>query len=100
MPGVDPKWYNIGVRLENDVLVTDGDAVDMTANIPRRIEDVEAEMAKAPLTIQTGQPDQTVLELTQKAPGAAAPGRGAGPSEAGRVPPSNQGKPMKAPAGQ
>jgi Xaa-Pro aminopeptidase len=100
MPGVDPKWYNIGVRLENDVLVTDGDAVDMTANIPRRIEDVEAEMAKAPLTIQTGQPDQTVLELTQKAPGAAAPGRGAGPSEAGRVPPLNQGKPMKAPAGQ
>ena len=53
-PGVDPKWYNIGVRLENDVLVTEGDPVDMTARIPRAIADVEAEMAKPPLVLETG----------------------------------------------
>ena len=53
-PGVDPKWYDIGVRLENDVLVTDGEPVDMTANIPRTIAEVEAEMARPPLTLETG----------------------------------------------
>jgi Xaa-Pro aminopeptidase len=53
-PGVDPKWYDIGVRLENDVLVTEGEAVDLTARIPRAIADVEAEMAKPPLVLETG----------------------------------------------
>ncbi len=99
-PGVDPKWYNIGVRLENDVLVTEGEAVDMTAKIPRRIEDVEAEMAKPPLTIQTGKPGVPVLKLTET--GLPAAGGSAGPAgtpvdEAGRVPPTTQGK-TKAPA--
>jgi hypothetical protein len=54
-PGVDPKWYDIGVRLENDVLVTEGEAVDLTARIPRAIADVEAEMAKPPLVLETGE---------------------------------------------
>ncbi|HEY7530920.1 MAG TPA: aminopeptidase P N-terminal domain-containing protein [Gemmatimonadota bacterium] len=54
-PGVDPKWYDIGVRIENDVLVTEGDPVDMTARIPRSIADVEAEMAKPPLVLETGE---------------------------------------------
>jgi len=99
-PGVDPKWYDIGVRLENDVLVTDGDPVDMTARIPRRVEDVEAEMAKPPLVIETGKPGQPVLELT----GSRVPAAGAGPSreaqateEPVRVPASGEGKP-KSPA--
>jgi Xaa-Pro aminopeptidase len=99
-PGVDPKWYNIGVRLENDVLVTEEDAVDMTANIPRRIEDVEAEMAKPPLTIQTGKPGVPVLKLTetrQPRTGAGPAGRdgtgtGTAVDEAGRVPSTDQGK--------
>jgi Xaa-Pro aminopeptidase len=102
-PGVDPKWYDIGVRIENDVLVTDGDAVDMTAKIPRRIEDVEAEMAKPPLTIQTGKPGQPVLKLTET--GSPAPGGAAGTErrsggtateEPTRVPPTDHGK-VKAP---
>ncbi|MFN2433381.1 MAG: aminopeptidase P N-terminal domain-containing protein [Gemmatimonadota bacterium] len=53
-PGVDPKWFAIGVRLENDVLITEGDPVDLTAAVPRTIAEVEAEMAKPALTIDTG----------------------------------------------
>jgi hypothetical protein len=91
-PGVDPKWYNIGVRLENDVLVTEGDAIDMTANIPRSIVDVEAEMAKPPITIQTGKPGVPPLKLTGKSPTGVGAGPAA-PVDAGRVTPPSQGKP-------
>ena len=82
-PGVDPKWYNIGVRLENDVLVTDGDPVDMTAAIPRAVADVEAEMAKPPLTLKTG-------NVGPPLPGVVQP-------DAGRIAPPDKGK-RKVPA--
>jgi Xaa-Pro aminopeptidase len=32
----------IGIRIEDDILVTDGDPVNLTADIPKEIEDVEA----------------------------------------------------------
>lgn len=102
-PGVDPKWFNIGVRLENDVLVTEGEAVDMTADIPRRITDVEAEMAKTPITLETGKVRQRLPDPTRRLAGgiidafegeerstAADPGPG-------RVSPPGRGK-SKAPA--
>ena len=41
---IDPKWWNIGVRIEDDVLVTDGDPVILSAGAPRHIDDVEALM--------------------------------------------------------
>ena len=41
---IDPKWWNIGVRIEDDVLVTDGDPVILSAGAPRQIDDVEALM--------------------------------------------------------
>ncbi|MBA2564671.1 MAG: aminopeptidase P N-terminal domain-containing protein [Gemmatimonadetes bacterium] len=82
IPGVDSKWHNIGVRLENDVLITRGDAVDMTARIPRSIADVEAEMRKPPITIGTGESGASIAEdLT---PGAAV--------SVGRVPSPRSGK--------
>jgi Xaa-Pro aminopeptidase len=43
---IDPKWWNIGVRIEDDVLVTDGDPVMLSADVPRQIDEVEALMAR------------------------------------------------------
>ncbi|MBA3556712.1 MAG: aminopeptidase P N-terminal domain-containing protein [Gemmatimonadales bacterium] len=106
--GVEPRWWNIGVRLENDVLVTDGDPVDLTANIPRRVEDVEAEMAKPPISIETGKPAPEVLRLGESAGssseaaangagGNGADGTATDPKGPGTVRPTDRGKP-KAPA--
>ena len=41
---VDPKWWNVGVRIEDDVLVTDGDPVVLSAGAPREVEAIEALM--------------------------------------------------------
>ena len=41
---IDPKWWNIGVRIGDDVLVTDGDPVILSAGAPRQIDEVEALM--------------------------------------------------------
>lgn len=41
------KYKNIGVRIEDDMLVTDGGVEWMTKNLPRSIADIETFMAKA-----------------------------------------------------
>ncbi|MEP7337911.1 MAG: aminopeptidase P family protein [Acidobacteriota bacterium] len=40
------KYKGIGIRIEDDILVTNGDPVIMSAAIPRKLEDVEATMAR------------------------------------------------------
>ena len=40
--GVPKRWWNIGVRIEDDVLVTDDGHENLTVSIPKRVEDVEA----------------------------------------------------------
>lgn len=40
------KYKGIGIRIEDDVLVTNGAPVVMSASIPRKLEDVEATMAR------------------------------------------------------
>jgi Xaa-Pro aminopeptidase len=40
------KYKGIGIRIEDDILVTNGDPVIMSAAIPRKLEEVEATMAR------------------------------------------------------
>ena len=42
----DPKWWGIGVRIEDDILITDGDPVNMTISLPRSVEELEKMMAE------------------------------------------------------
>jgi Xaa-Pro aminopeptidase len=41
----DPKWWNIGVRIEDDILITEGGPVNMSEKAPRKIKEIEALMA-------------------------------------------------------
>jgi hypothetical protein len=41
------KYKNIGVRIEDDMLVTETGVVWMTGKLPRSIADIEGFMAKA-----------------------------------------------------
>ena len=41
MEGVDSKWWNTGVRIEDDVLVTEKGPQCLSCDLPREIEDVE-----------------------------------------------------------
>ncbi len=40
----DKKWWNIGVRIEDDIWVTSGDPVNLSAGAPRDIAKIEALM--------------------------------------------------------
>ncbi|MEE8482943.1 MAG: Xaa-Pro aminopeptidase [Acidiferrobacterales bacterium] len=43
--GVDERWWNIGVRIEDDVLVTREGCDVLSADAPKKVEDIEALMA-------------------------------------------------------
>jgi Xaa-Pro aminopeptidase len=43
--GIAKKWQGIGVRIEDDVLVTRGDPDVLTRDVPKTVEDIEASMA-------------------------------------------------------
>jgi Xaa-Pro aminopeptidase len=42
--GVDQRWWNIGVRIEDDILVTNNGHENLTAALPVEIADIEALM--------------------------------------------------------
>lgn len=44
---VDPQYRGIGIRIEDDVLVTDSGSLVLTAAVPKTIADIEALMASA-----------------------------------------------------
>ncbi|HEY0427529.1 MAG TPA: aminopeptidase P family protein [Pyrinomonadaceae bacterium] len=48
------KYKNIGVRIEDDMLVTDTGVEWLTKNLPRSIADIESFMANAPKDLQYG----------------------------------------------
>ena len=43
---VDTRWHNIGIRIEDDVLVTRKGCEILTADVPKRPEEIEALMAE------------------------------------------------------
>ncbi len=54
------KYKNIGVRIEDDMLITDSGVEWMTKNLPRRMDEIEALMAKASKETLSGNlPKQT-----------------------------------------
>lgn len=44
MPGVDPRWWNIGVRIEDDILVTANGHENLTGGLAVEVDDIEALM--------------------------------------------------------
>ncbi len=49
--GVDERWWNIGIRIEDDVLVTSQGHQVLTEGVPKRIDAVEALMAETDLAV-------------------------------------------------
>lgn len=45
----DPKWWNIGVRIEDDILITTGEPENLSASAPRTIEEIEKLMKEPSL---------------------------------------------------
>jgi Xaa-Pro aminopeptidase len=45
IPGVHKRWHNIGVRIEDDVLVTAKGADVLSRDVPKSVADIEALMA-------------------------------------------------------
>jgi Xaa-Pro aminopeptidase len=45
-PGIYIREEGIGIRLENNLLITNGPAVNLMANIPIEMDEIEALMSK------------------------------------------------------
>ena len=43
----DPKYRGIGIRIEDDIVVTDGEPLNLTSACPKSVEDIEGLMAEA-----------------------------------------------------
>ena len=42
----DPKWWDIGIRIEDDILITDNGPVNLSAAAPRAWDEIEKLMAE------------------------------------------------------
>lgn len=45
IPNVDKRWHNIGVRIEDNILVTDSGCRVLSQSIPKTVDEIEAVMA-------------------------------------------------------
>lgn len=44
----NPKWWNIGVRIEDDILITENGFVNLSVAVPKTTNAIESEMKKSP----------------------------------------------------
>ena len=44
---IDSKWHNIGIRIEDDILVTRAGNENLSADAPKEVDDIESWMAGA-----------------------------------------------------
>ncbi len=58
------RYKNIGVRIEDDMLVTETGTEWMTGKLPRKIADIEAFMAKAKVEMQSSQIERAINPAT------------------------------------
>ena len=42
----DSKYWNIGIRIEDDILVSNGEPINLSSSAPRKIDEIEALMRK------------------------------------------------------
>lgn len=40
----DKKWWNIGVRIEDDILITETEPINLSGNLPKKTEEIEKVM--------------------------------------------------------
>ena len=45
----DPKWWNIGIRIEDDILITEGDPENLSLSAPRNADEIEKLMKEQSL---------------------------------------------------
>ena len=48
----DPKWWNIGIRIEDDILITNDEPENLSGCVPRTVDEIEALMKKKPLVFK------------------------------------------------
>lgn len=41
-PNINPKYHGIGIRIEDNIIITDGEPINVTKNIPKEIDEVES----------------------------------------------------------
>jgi len=65
-PGVDEQWWNIGVRIEDDVLVTESGPVVLSAAAPKFVEEIEALMTESGLaSVEVGRHSQSGAKIEE-----------------------------------
>ena len=44
--GVDERWRGIGIRIEDDLIITEDGYENITESVPKTVEEIEAWMQK------------------------------------------------------
>jgi Xaa-Pro aminopeptidase len=53
----DPKWWKIGIRIEDNILITKDGNENLSEFVPRTIADIEKLMKEEGVLQKTGLPD-------------------------------------------